>query len=301
MQTVYGFYQKLLRDCVQEPIPLPKDLHLISLGELDQHFPDPLARIRGWIKLFDLAVTPSMLRQSLTPETDPEIAETLLRHYARKKASTEVDRDKTDFVATFLYRNPRVPGQWERIGYTLDGVVPVPPFEIALIEILADSESPQLLEDYVSVLPEFDALRQELESCDTLEALTDSGIVQRGRDLKQALGVCCYHPGVLAAIGPYNAAVGKKLEELFRATTRQLKSFAESVQREGGDVNSAVEGKVTVQHLALIEEGEILRTEYVAAQEKFRRVSKVKRAVDLRKWESRPPATSDSAPDKVSS
>jgi len=71
MQTVYGFYQKLLRDCVQEPIPLPKDLHLISLGELDQHFPDPLARIRGWIKLFDLAVTPSMLRD-LTSALRPQ-------------------------------------------------------------------------------------------------------------------------------------------------------------------------------------------------------------------------------------
>jgi hypothetical protein len=288
-ETVYGFYRKLLRDCAQEPVPLPGHLHLISLGELDQYFPDPLARLRGWLKLFDLAVVPSMLRQSLTPEVDPEIAETLLRYYARKKAATDVDRDKADFVATFLYRYPRVPGQWEKHGFSLDGVVPIPPFEIALIEILADSEPTPLSEEYIPVLREFDALRQELESCTTLEALTDAGLVQKGRDLKQALGTCFYHPGVLATIGPYNAAVGKKLEELFRATTRQLKSFAESVRQEGGDVTSPVEGKVTVQHLAQIEEGEILNTEYAAAQEKFRRVSKVKRAVDLRKLENKRP------------
>jgi hypothetical protein len=287
VETVYGFYQKLLRDCVQEPVPLPGNLHLMSLGELDQQFPDPLARLRGWLKVFDLAVIPSMLRQTLTPEVDPEIAETLLRYYTRKKASTDVDRDKADFVATFLYRYPRVPGQWEKHGYSLDGVVPIPPFEIALIEILADSEQQPLSEEYVPLLREFDVLRQELESYTTLEALTDSGIVQKGRDLKQALGPCFYHPGVLATIGPYNAAVGKKLEGLFRAATTQLKSFAESVRQEGGDVTSPVEGKVTVQHLAQIEEGEILNAEYATAQEKFRRVSKVKRAVDLRKSESK--------------
>ena len=219
VETVYSFYQKLLQDSVREPVPLPNDLHLISLGELDRHFPDPLARIRGWLKLLDLAVTPSMLRHSLTAEIDPEIAETLLRYYARKRAATDVDRDKADFVATFLYRNPRVPGQWERHGYTLDGVVPIPPFEIALIEILADAEAPEMPEEYVPILREFDSLREELDSYTTLEALTDAGVVQKGRDLKQAFGTCFYHPGVLATIGPYNAAIGKKLEELFRATT----------------------------------------------------------------------------------
>jgi hypothetical protein len=283
VETVFGFYRKLLQESVQEPVPLPPDLHQISLGELDRHFPDPLARIRGWLKLLDLAVTPSMLRHSLSPDVDPEIAETLLRYYARKKAATDVDRDKADFVATFLYRNPRVPGQWERHGYSLDGVVPIPPFEIALIEILADAEAPEIPEEYVPILREFDALRDELETCTTLEALTDAGVVQKGRDLKQAFGTCFYHPGVLATIGPYNAAIGKKLEELFRATTQQLKSFAEEVHKEGGDVTSPVEGRVTVQHLSMIEEGEILKADYAAAQEKFRRVSKVKKAVDQRK------------------
>ena len=282
-ETVYSFYQKLLQGCLREPVPLPADLHQKSLGELDQHFPDPLSRLRGWLKLLDLAVTPSMLRQSLTSDVDPEIAETLLRYYARKKAATDVDRDKADFAATFLYRNPRVPGQWERHGYTLDGVVPIPPFEIALIEILADSEAPEMPEEYVPILREFDGLREELETYTTLEALTDAGVVQKGRDLKQAFGTCFYHPGVLAIVGPYNAAIGKKLEELFRATTQQLKTFAEEVHKEGGDVTSPVEGKVTVQHLSMIEESEILNADYAAGQEKFRRVSKVKKAVDQRK------------------
>ncbi len=300
-ETVYGFYRKLLRDSVQEPVPLPPDLHRISLGELDQHFPDSLARIRAWLKILDLAVTPAMLRQSLTPDIDPEIAETLLRYYARKKAGSAIDRDKADFVATFLYRHPRVPGQWDKHGYTLDGVVPIPPFEIALIEILAESELPQLSEEYVGLLGEFDSLRQELETYTTLEVLTDSGIVQKGRDLKQALGACFYHPGVLAAVAPYNAEVGKRLGELLRATTTQLKNFAEEVHRQGGDISSPIDGKVTVQHLAQIEDSEILKTEYAAAQEKFRRVSKVKRAVDLKKSQGNATASSEDSQGKIPS
>lgn len=296
-EIVYGFYRKLFRDSVQEPLPLPADLHKLSLAELDSEFPDPLSRLRGWLKLLDLAVTPSMLRQALAPDVDPEIAETLLRYYARKRGGNDADRDKADFVATFLYRYPRVPGQWETRGYTLDGVVPVPPFEIALIEILAEADPEPLAEECIPILREFDLLREELEACATLESLTDVGIVQKGRDLKQALGISFYHPSVLAAVGPYNAAVGKRLEELFRAATSQLKSFAESVHREGGDVTSPVEGKVTVQHLAQIEENEILKTEYAAAQEKFRRVSKVKKAVDKRQAGDAQPAPEAAAPE----
>lgn len=295
-ESVYGFYRKLLRESLGEPVPLPGDLHLISLGELDQQFPDPLTRICGWLKLFDLAVTPSMLRHILKPSVDPEIAETLLRYYARKKASNDVDRDKADFVATFLYRNPRVPGQWEKHGFTIDGAVPIPPFEIALIEILADNEQVPLAEEYMPILQEFDGLRQDIEICTSLDALTDAGIVQKGRDLKQALGSCFYHPSALATIAPYNCALGKKLQEQFRAATSHLKSFAESVQKEGGDVTAAVEGKVTVQHLAQIEESEILKAEYAAAQEKFRRVSKVKKAVDKRKSGDRPSSDDKQAP-----
>ena len=295
-ESVYGFYRKLLRESLGEPVPLPEGLHLISLGELDQHFPDPLTRISGWLKLFDLAVTPSMLRHVLKPDVEPEIAETLLRYYARKKASNDVNRDKADFVATFLYRYPRVPGQWEKHGLTIDGAVPIPPFEIALIEILADNEQEPLAEEYMPILQEFGGLRQDIAICTSLDALTDAGIVQKGRDLKQSLGSCFYHPAALATIGPYNAALGKKLEELFRAATSHLKSFAESVKKEGGDVTAAVEGKVTVQHLAQIEEGEILKAEYAAAQEKFRRVSKVQKAVDKRKSGGRAASDDQEAP-----
>src|SRR5947209_15095572 len=117
--------------------------------------------MRRWLRLLDMAITPAMLRRAFTSETDPEIAEAMLRYFVRKKDTSDVHRDKTDLVATFLYRHPRVPGQWERRGYGLDGSLPLSPFEIALIEILADTDVPELPEEHVQVLRRFDPLQEE--------------------------------------------------------------------------------------------------------------------------------------------
>src|SRR5438046_9993720 len=128
-----------------------------------------------------MAITPAMLRRAFTSETDPEIAEAMLRYFVRKKDTSDVHRDKTDLVATFLYRRPRVPGQWERRGYGLDGSLPLSPFEIALIEILADSDTPSLPEEHVQILRRFDALQQEAEGVSELNELLESGIIRRVR------------------------------------------------------------------------------------------------------------------------
>src|SRR5262249_6894119 len=165
--------------------------------------------MRRWLRLLDMAITPAMLRRAFTSETDPEIAEAMLRYFVRKKDTSHVHRDKTDLVATFLYRHPRVPGQWERRGFGLDGSLPLSPFEIALIEILADTDVPPLSEEHTQLLRQFDRLREEAEAFQDLNTLLESGIILRVRELKQFLGEAFYHPGVLATIAPYNTAFGK--------------------------------------------------------------------------------------------
>ena len=51
--------------------------------------------------LLDMAISPAMLRRAFNDETDPEIAEAMLRYFVRKKDHAESDRDKTDIVSTF--------------------------------------------------------------------------------------------------------------------------------------------------------------------------------------------------------
>jgi hypothetical protein len=239
--------------------------------------------MRRWLLLLDQAITPAMLRRAFTAETDPEIAEAVLRYFARKKDPSDVNRDKTDLVATFLYRHPRVPGQWERRGYGLDGSLPLSPFEIALIEILADTDVPSLPEEHVQLLRRFDPLQQEALDCRDLNALLDSEIIARVRDLKQSLDSSFYHPGVLATIAPYNAAFGQRFDELFHAAAAEIRDFAAALQEQGGSILGTVDGvDVTVEHVAAFEEAELLKIDYGTALEKFRRVSRLKQALERR-------------------
>ncbi len=270
LATVQGFYEKLLQDSVGGEVPVPAGLEAISLQEGDGEVHATLDKMRRWLLLLDQAISPAMLRRAFTADIDPEIAEAVLRYYTRKKDTSDVNRDKTDLVATFLYRHPRVPGQWERRGYGLDGSLPLSPFEIALIEILADTDVPSLPEEHVQILRRFDPLQQEALANADLNALLDSDIITRVRDLKQSLESSFYHPGVLATIAPYNAVFGKKFDELFHAAASGIREFASALQEQGGTILGNVDGvDVTVEHVAAMEESELLKIDYTAALDKF--------------------------------
>jgi hypothetical protein len=282
LATVQGFYEKLLQETVGGEIPVPAGLEAVSLQD-DSEVHATLDKMRRWLRLLDQAITPAMLRRAFTTETDPEIAEAVLRYFTRKKDTSDVNRDKTDLVATFLYRHPRVPGQWERRGFGLDGALPLSPFEIALIEILADTDVPSLPEEHVQLLRRFDPLQQEAESHRDLNALLDSEIIPRVRELKQSLDASFYHPGVLATLAPYNAAFGQRFDQLFHAAASEIRQFASALQEQGGSILGNVEGvDVTVEHIAALEDRELLKIDYGVALEKFRRVSKLKLALERR-------------------
>lgn len=283
LATVQGLYQKLLKDTLGGEVPIPRGLDEDALRHSETELPTTLTRMYRWLHLLDMAITPAMLRQALTPDTDSEVAEALLRYFVRRREATDVNRDKTDVVATFLYRHPRVPGQWEQSGYGLDGALPLSPFEIALIEILADTDVPSLPEEHVQLLRRFDPLRDEVARFRDFNTLIDSGIIGRVRELKQWLDSSFYHPGVLATVSAYNANFGKKFDELFVKALNEIKSFGQALEEMGGTILSTVDGvEVTVEHVAAIEQKEMLQADYGAAFEKFRRVSRLKKELDRR-------------------
>jgi hypothetical protein len=282
LATVQGFYEKLLQDSVGGEVPVPVGLEAISLQD-DGDIHQTVERMRRWLRLLDMAITPAMLRRAFVPDTDPEIAEALLRYLVRRKDASDVTRDKADLVCTFLYRHPRVPGQWEQRGYGLDGSLPLSPFEIALIEILADSDVPSLPEEHVQALREFDGLREEALQFNDLNTLLESRIITRVREIKQSLEMSFFHPGVLATIAPYNASFGRKFDELFHSATVEIKTFADALQEQGGSILGNVDGvDVTVEHVWAMEESQLLKIDYGVALEKFRRVSHLKKALERR-------------------
>jgi len=277
LATVQGFCEKLLQEAVGGEVPVPAALETISLQHSDANVPQTLNLMRRWLRLLDLAISPAALRQAFSSETDPEIAEALLRYFTRNKDGGDGNRDKTDLIATFLYRYPRVAGQWERRGYGLDGSLPLPPFEIALIEILADSDVPELPEEHLQSLRIFDSLQEEAQRFRDLNALLESGIIARVRELKQSLDSSFYHPSVLATVAAYNARFGRKFDELFHQATAEIRALAGEVQERGGSILGTVDGMdITVDHVNALQELELLKLDYAKALEKFRRVSKLK-------------------------
>ena len=280
LATVQGFCEKLLQDAVEGEVPVPAGLEAVSL-QADEDVGGTLGSMRRWLRLLDMAISPAMLRRAFTDDTDPEIAEAMLRYFVRKKDHTDYDRDKADIVVTFLYRHPRVPGQWDQRGYGLDGSLPLSPFEIALIEILADSDLLPLPEEHVQVLRKFDSLEEQVLQFKDLNGLLESGIIQSVRQIKQNLEESFFHPGVLATIAPYNATFGSRFDELFREATKQIKSFAGHLEQQGGTILGSVDGvDVTVDHVKAMDENSLLRLDYGQALDKFRRVSRLKQTLE---------------------
>ena len=282
LATVQSFYQRLMGEHLGGEIPTPAGLTPEAIGR-DEDVRATLSRMKVWIQLLDMAVTPAILRIGMGTDLDSEVAEALLRYFARHRDDSATNRDKTDLVATFLFRHPRVVGQWEKSGYGLDGSLPLSPFEIALLEILSESEAPVLPEQHVQRLREFGPLLDEATRFQEFNALMDSGIISRVRELKASLGDSFYHPGVLATLAPYNAAFGDHFDRLFSAAALEIKDFAKRLEDLGGTILSTVDGvEVTVEHVAALDEAELLKVDYAAALDKFRRVSKLKKELERR-------------------
>jgi hypothetical protein len=282
LATVQGFYQRLLSEQLGGEVPAPAELASESIGHADDVH-SILKRMHLWIKLLDMAITPAMLRLGIHQDLDPEVAEALLRYFARHRDDSGSNRDKTDLISTFLYRHPRVPGQWERRGYGLDGSIPLSPFEIALLEILSESDVPVVPEEHVQLLREFGPLLDQANRFQDFSALMDSGIIPRVRELKASLGESIYHPGVLATLAPYNSAFGDRFHSLFAAATGEIKGFARQLEELGGSILSTIDGvEVTVEHVAALNEKNLLIIDYAAALEKFRRVSRLKKELERR-------------------
>ncbi len=278
MAAVHAFYIGLLEDVLGHPVPVP---HEVGSGTSEAAIHHSVTALQRWLNLLDLAITPPMVRDALKESTTRETAEALLRHFVTKASTSDADRDKTDFVITFLYRSlvpvdKQVPAEMK--------VEEPSEFEEEIYEITGIDVPAPLPEEHRQLVREFPFVREEVDDYSHFDQLMDSGVIQRVREIKQRFGASFYHPRVLATIAAYNVFFGSRFDELFKQTAQQIKKFAANVQQQGGSIMSRVDGDVTVQHLAEVEqqESEIMQTEYGRAQEQFRKISKLKKAVDSR-------------------
>jgi len=102
------------------------------------------------------------------------------------------------------------------------------------------------------------------------------------RELKQSLDVSSIIPACSPRLLRNNVVFGKKFDELFHALQRRSRIFR-SAAGTGRQHPGNVDGMdVTVDHVAALKETELLKIDYGEALDKFRRVSKLKRALERR-------------------
>jgi len=311
LRTVHAFYLSLLEKSLGHAVPVPAELKVDVNAEAKKAEggaeADPQAAektaetvdvaIRAcqhWLNLLDLATTPPQVRDALKVIAGFDIAHALLRYFAAKASVRSGDRDKTDCIITHMFRHPSGdPPAWHRpeidSSYVYISQAALA-FEGQLYRALGDVQYDSMPPEHVQLLREFEYFYQELEEFRHFDKIMDSGIVQRVRELKQSLGKSFYHPDALANIAAWNDVFGRKFDVLFHEATKQIKTFAEHVRKEGGSILSRIDGDITVKNLSEIETSELLAEDYQYAQDEFRKVSRYQKVVDSRRPQRVPAA-----------
>ncbi|MGZ4830684.1 MAG: hypothetical protein ACXV8M_05615 [Candidatus Angelobacter sp.] len=287
LKIVHTFYLGLLEKNLGHGVPLPVEIKNVT--DARESAVALIADFKLWLDLLDLALTPPLVRDALKTIPGFETAHALLRYFTTKASQRPGDRDKTDCIITYLFRIPAqgdTPPAWHRpevdSSYAFISQSALA-FEADLYRALVDVPSEAMPPEHVTLLQEFEYFYQELEEFRHFDQIIDSGIVQRVRELKLSLGKSFYHPDSLATLAVWNDVFGRKFDELFHDAAMQIKTFAETVQKEGGSLLSKVEGDITVKNLSEVETTQILSEDYQSAQDEFRKVSRYKKAVDSRR------------------
>ena len=270
LTAVHSFYLYLLESALEHEVPVPPSI---------AHDRDVLHR---YVLLLDLAVTPQMIRDGFKTPDQREAGEALLRFFASKSRRRREDRDKVDVIATALYRF-LVPPDAGELAEDADFQRTLQ-FEDELRHIYRNVDLAEPANEHMQLVREFQFLRDEVNDFRHFDELIDSGVIQKVRDIKQTLDGSFLHPSVLAPLASYNVFFGQRFDALFKRATQEVKSFAHKVQQDGGSIMSRVDGDVIVKHLADVDEHKILNEEYGRAQENLRHVSKLKKAVDNRRF-----------------
>ena len=273
LSAIHSFYIQVLEERLGHPVP-PHEVKSENPAALS-------LTLYRWLSLLDLAISPVMVRDALQKRPQREALEALLRMYILKASTLDVDRDKADFLATYLYRNPP---SWHRGGRPQDGETAdhgfAADFEEELKVILSGAPVPEPPPEHRQLVRELDYIRQEVDDVRHFDQLTDLRVVQRVRELKASLRSSFYHFAILSRVASYNAYFGRRFDDLFRTAAGHIKGYAQQVQEKGGSILSRVEGDVIVKNLTEVEEEQILRQEYGRAQDHFREVAKMKKVVD---------------------
>ena len=172
-----------------------------------------------------------------------------------KKSHSQADRDKVDWLVTHLFKVR------EEQSNNLTGWV-----KSAMEDILKGIDFSPLSADAQASLAEIPAVRDEVRDLESFSQLTDSRIIQRGRELKNQFGEEFFHPDVLTPIVNYNLLFGK----IFHAMLQETMQKVHNLTRSQPDSNTP-------------DAAELLRSDYRSTADAFRQLTELGREQESKK------------------
>src|ERR1043166_9727950 len=166
---------------------------------------------------------------------DESIVHFLIKFYLYAGAVDGDRRDKVDFLFT-------------RIGEEFVRSLEFREKVIALVATMRLPDAPQ--EEVVRIIREIRALRDEIQSAEALEELTERSLLKNARAFKHALGDLYFHPDVLLAIVELNVATKNKYLRLYHEDEQKIVEDSQKLMEHG----DAIERNFGVTNPELIEE-----------------------------------------------
>lgn len=212
-RRLYTIYAELDRT-FEIGVPLCRDLEY----PVDRSEPEVVERVRQWFDQMDSHVQVWQLRQLLQStnlQTEENLRD-LIHRYTAKSQRTEHDRDKVDFLLVQYFAHCAPQGLYER-QITLEEVARV------LSPVLGGI--PPKFPGWSS---ELDVRLEQLNQCQSLEHLQDTGALVEARELKLDAGKDYFESSSLIAFTRFNFLARRAF---FRAMHLDLHAIRNSINQ----------------------------------------------------------------------
>ncbi len=214
----FSLLHKLLLDVVETqvggPIPIPEGVK--AAVHDDSKIPEPLpAELTNWLGLLDLCATAPVLRTGIQKNKPVEMAlHALVLFICTKPNRGEADQERLDWVLTYIFKSRQA--QSGELGNVDEQIQ----------TLLAGLPSPELSDTAWNLTTELTELLDDILGKSNFEQLSSSGLIARGREIKQGFKDEFFHPKVLTAVVTYNLVFGRKFDRLFNEAAAQARDLA---------------------------------------------------------------------------
>ncbi len=219
--SLYGLFSAILQEEVGGTLPLPAEVRAFIEG--DSQAPDHMEQAQRWLALLDLCLTPPLFRTGVEKRNpDEQTVRAAIRYFMTKEKHTESDRDRLDWLLTWVFRKDEAGGGVtmfsairQRIAGWMQGI---------RFERLSGGAQELLGEVAVAI--------EEAGELKDFDQLGSSRLIQRGREMKENLKEEFFHPDALPAIVNYNLVFGRRFDELFAEAARHASEAVTAIRQK---------------------------------------------------------------------